>query len=142
MIDINVLVDVLQRREPFFYPSATVCDMAANGKLEGLIPAHAVTTIFHIMHRCADSAAANKALGWLLGAFDIATVDKAALQRARGLKLHDFENAIVVAAAESARCSCIVTRTIRGFSASPIPAIVPAEFISSYQINKNKEEKT
>ena len=46
MIDLNVLVDVLQRRAPFFLPSAKVCDAVRTGLCEGLVAAHAITTLF------------------------------------------------------------------------------------------------
>ena len=130
MVDINVLVDVLQRREPFFLASAHVCDMAASGGLVGFISAHAITTIYYITRKFADADSAGKALDWLLGTFDVAGVSKAVIQRARGLSMADFEDAVVAAASESARCDYIITRNIMDFDKSPVPAIAPSEFLA------------
>ena len=131
MIDVNVLLDVLQRRGEFFISSARVCDLVSKGAIEGLVSAHAVTTIFYVMRKLVDPVSAGKALDWLLRTFDVAEVGKAALQRARGLGFEDFEDAVVAAAAESARCDYIVTRNLRDFSGSPVAAVEPAELLAS-----------
>ena len=130
MVDINVLVDVLQRRKQFFMPSAKLCDKVAGGSLVGFVSAHAVTTIFYVMRKCADAESAEKSLDWLLSTFEIAEVGKAVLQRARGLAFADFEDAVIAAAAEAAKCDYIITRNIADFAASPVPAISPSEFLS------------
>lgn len=130
MIDINVLVDVLQRRKPFFMSAAKLCDRVSSGGLEGFVSAHAVTTIFYVMRKCADAESAEKALDWLLATFEIAEVGKSVLQRARGLAFSDFEDAVIAVAAEAAKCDYVLTRNIADFAASPVPAISPSEFLS------------
>ena len=49
LIDINVLMDVLQKREPFYEASAQVLSLAEDARIEGFISAHAVTTLMYLL---------------------------------------------------------------------------------------------
>jgi len=50
--------------------------------------------------------------------------------RAQTLGWSDFEDAVVAAAAESSGCEVIVTRNVRDFRDSPVPAVTPEEYLS------------
>ena len=129
MVDLNVVVDVLQRREPFFLASASVCDAVAKGKCKAYVSAHGVTTLFYLVRKVLAAANARKAINWLLSTFDIASVDKQCLLRARELVLPDFEDAVVVASAQAIDCSFIVTRNLGDYRNSPVAAVSPEEFL-------------
>ena len=129
MIDLNVLVDVLQRRTAFLLPSAKVCDAVKSGRCEGFVAAHAVTTLFYLIRSGLDSAAAEKALDWLLSTFDIAPADKSIMVAARLLSFTDFEDAVVSASASARSCDYIVTRNLGDYRNSPVDAIAPEEFL-------------
>ena len=47
LIDLNVLLDVLQKREPFYQASAELLAAVETGQVEGYIAAHSVTTLFY-----------------------------------------------------------------------------------------------
>nr|VFJ89450.1 MAG: hypothetical protein BECKH772A_GA0070896_100153 [Candidatus Kentron sp. H]VFJ90979.1 MAG: hypothetical protein BECKH772B_GA0070898_100133 [Candidatus Kentron sp. H]VFJ97302.1 MAG: hypothetical protein BECKH772C_GA0070978_100123 [Candidatus Kentron sp. H] len=51
-------------------------------------------------------------------------------ERARSLRMTDFEDAVVAGAAESAGCKWVVTRNPKDFSASPVSALTPEEFLA------------
>ena len=129
MVDLNVLVDVLQKRLPFFAASSKVCGAVAEGTVSGCLPAHAATTIFYLIRRNAPQDVAERGMDWLLRTFDVAPLDKLVLTAARNIRMKDFEDAVVVASAEKEKCDFIVTRNIGDFSASPIKAITPDEFL-------------
>ena len=127
MIDINVLVDVLQRREPFLHTAAILCDSAKAGRYEGVVASHAVTTLYYVVRRYADRAAAGKALDWILSTFEVVPCDKAVFLLAKSLDFTDFEDAVVAASAAASSCDCIATRNIGDFRKSPVRAITPEE---------------
>ena len=129
MIDLNVLVDVLQRRTPFLLLSAKVCDAVKAGQCEGLVAAHAVTSLFYLLRRGTDSVAAEKALDWLLSTFDIAPADNSIMLAARLLSFTDFEDAVVSASAVARSCDYIVTRNLGDYRNSPVNAVAPEEFL-------------
>ena len=46
LIDLNLILDVLQKREPFYAASAQVLACVETGLVEGLVAARTVTTLF------------------------------------------------------------------------------------------------
>ncbi len=129
MLDLNVLLDVLQKREPHYRVSAAVLEQVLHGKEEGVISAHAATTVYYLVARYADRTSADRALNWLLLHLRVCAVGRAELERARSFGWTDFEDAVVAAAAEHAGCACIVTRNVKDFAGSPVPALTPQEFL-------------
>ena len=59
----------------------------------------------------------------------VAPADTAALRYAVSLPMADFEDAMQVAAARACGARHIVTRNVRDFARSPIPALTPREAV-------------
>ena len=49
LIDLNLVLDVLQKREPFYAASAGVLACAETGLVEGFVAAHTLTTLFYLL---------------------------------------------------------------------------------------------
>lgn len=130
LLDTNIVLDVIQKRQPHYQASATVLDRVVRRQINAVLPAHALTTIHFIVNRYQDQATASKVMGWLLDWFNVAAIGKAELMRAHVLGWSDFEDAVVAAAAESSGCEVVVTRNVRDFRNSPIPAVTPEEYLS------------
>lgn len=129
LIDLNVLLDVIQKREPHYRASAAVLERVAAGDTQGTIPAHAVTTVHFIVNRYAGRARADRAVEWLLEYFEVSGIGEPQLRDAIRLNWPDFEDAVVAAVARSRGCHVIVTRSVRDFRASPVPAMTPDEYL-------------
>ncbi len=130
VLDTNVILDILQKREPFFSDSYQVLRKAIATDTECLVSATAATDIFYILRKALQSTAEAKAhlerLAHLLTFADVQGADiTAALMRA----MPDFEDAVVDAVAERNGVQYIVTRNTKDFSGSVIPAITPADYI-------------
>lgn len=129
MLDLNVLLDVVQRREPFYAASAAVLSRAIEGPNVACVPGHAVTTLHYIVAKYAGHDQANDMVDWVLAHLEIVPQGRAELVRARSLGFDDFEDAALASAAEAAGCELIVTRNLADFRVSPVPAIAPEEFL-------------
>ncbi len=129
LLDLNVLLDVIQNRQPHYADSAMVLSAARSGEFDAVIPFHAVTTIFYLVERAQDTAAAGQTVDWLLQHFEVPTVDKTTLLAARKLKFKDFEDAVVASVAVHDACDYIISRNAADYSASPVRAILPADFL-------------
>lgn len=127
LVDLNVLLDVVQRRESHYAASAAILSRVAAGDLEGAIAAHALTTIHYVIERFAGRERAAQAIDFLLKDFEIVPADREVFLRARSLEIADFEDAVVASCAATAGCERIVTRNVADFTASPVPASTPAE---------------
>lgn len=129
MLDLNVLLDVLQKREPHYRASAAVLERVLHGEEQGALSAHAATTIHYLVRRYADRTAADRALGWLLQHLNVCAVGRTELERARSLGWSDFEDAVVAAVAERADCDCILTRNVKDFEGFPVSVLTPQEWL-------------
>lgn len=127
LLDLNVLLDVIQEREPHYAASAEILSRIAWGELEGAVPGHALTTIHYVVSKFGDREIGEEAVEWMLKEVEIVGEDRELFLRARSLGMKDFEDAVVTSAAEHARCDYVVTRNVEDFAGSPIPAITPAE---------------
>src|SRR5438876_595955 len=91
LFDLNVILDVLQRREPFYAMSARVLACAETGRVEGLVAAHSLTTLFYLVSRDLSADQARVALSELLRFLSVAAVDGPVIEQALGLPYPDFE---------------------------------------------------
>ncbi|MGA2723543.1 MAG: PIN domain-containing protein [Bryobacteraceae bacterium] len=125
LFDTNVVLDVLLDRQPYVEASAAVWAAVEAGASEGMLAAHAVTTIHYLLGKELSSAKARRIVSAILRVFGVAAVDGAVVQEALQLPFSDFEDAVTAAAARLAGCECIVTRDPRGFRGSPVRALTP-----------------
>ncbi len=125
LFDTNVVLDVLLDRRPYVEASAAAWAAVERGALEGMLAAHAVTTIHYLLRKELGNVKARGILSAVLNVFRVAAVDHAVVQEALQLPASDFEDAVAAAAARAAGCECIVTRDPKGFRGSPVPSLTP-----------------
>jgi len=125
LFDTNVVLDVLLDRQPYVAASAAAWAAVETGATEGMLAAHAVTTIHHLLRKKLGNVKARGILSAVLSAFRVAAVDHDVVQAALQLPVADFEDAVAAAAARSAGCECIVTRDPKGFRGSPVRSLTP-----------------
>ena len=92
---------------------------------EGMLAAHAVTTIHYLVRKEMGNIKARRIISAILRVFGVAAVDGAVVQEALQLPFSDFEDAVTAAAARLAGCECIVTRDPKGFRGSPVRSLTP-----------------
>ena len=130
LIDTNVIVDVIERRKPFFADSYAVIRLATEGKLDAVTPAGSIADAYYIIRKSGKSAIEAKdaiaTLLQLVSACDTAATDVTA---ALTIGVSDFEDAILAATAKRERAEFIITRNERDFSRSPVPALSPTDFL-------------
>jgi predicted nucleic acid-binding protein len=130
LLDLNILLDVVQKRKPHFAASSNVLAMAVRGEFEALVPSHFLTTLHYVVARHADARQADLAVDWVLAKLKVCPTAHTDFFRARALAIDDFEDAVVAATAESSGCKYVVTRNVADFVKSPVPALTPEEFVA------------
>jgi predicted nucleic acid-binding protein len=125
LIDTNVVLDVLLDRQPHAGASVAVWAAVETGSAQGILAAHAVTTIHYLIHRELGIARARRTISTMLRVFNVAAVDGPVIQMALGLPISDFEDAVTAAAAQLAGCDCIVTKDPRGFRGCGMRVLLP-----------------
>jgi predicted nucleic acid-binding protein len=130
LIDLNLILDTLQKREPFYASSARVLACAETGGVEGTVAAHTVTTLFYLIAKDQTAEQARVTLTELLQFLSVVAVDGSTIEGALNLPYRDFEDAVQMMAAVQAGAQYLVTRNIRDYKAGPLPALQPAELLA------------
>jgi predicted nucleic acid-binding protein len=125
LLDTNVVLDVLLDRRPHVDASAAAWAAVETGVSEGMLAAHAVTTIHYLIRKEMGSAKAARTVSAILRVFAVAAVDGSVIREALQLPVTDFEDAVTAAAARLAGCEFIVTRDPKGFRGSPVRFLTP-----------------
>lgn len=136
LLDVNVVLDVLLDRRPFADAASAVWSEIEEGSAEGLISAHAVTTVHYLNARAVGGRMAAETTESILSVFGVAAVDERVLRHALDLRWPDFEDAVTAVAASQAQCDALVTRNPDDFKRSPVRVVTPLEAAAWLSIKK------
>jgi len=130
LIDTNVILDLLLRREPVYENAARINILSENGYIRSYISASAVTDIFYIAKKeLKDKHTVNELLKNLLKTTRIASVTESGVHEALDMEWDDFEDAIQYVAGRNVSADRIITRNPDDFVNSEIIIVSPDEFI-------------
>jgi predicted nucleic acid-binding protein len=131
LIDTNVILDYVLKREPFADASRECLETLIADKATIWLTASTITDIYYVTRRALhDASKAKKMISTLLNTFGIIGVDKADCLNALDIGVSDYEDALVSTCAKKANAEYIITRNIKDFGGSPIPAITPQDFLN------------
>ena len=86
---------------------------------------HSVSNLYYVVARDLGDVATRQFILDLIDYVEVAQTNTESIRYAAALEMRDFEDAMQVAAAHACGAQQIVTRNIRDFAGSPIPAITP-----------------
>ncbi|MFT6863285.1 MAG: putative nucleic acid-binding protein [Akkermansiaceae bacterium] len=129
LVDTNVVLDVLLKREPYFPASASVMADIERGLCQGALCATTVTTIHYLAERTLGAVKSRRKIADLLTIFDIAAVNRAVLEKSLVSKFDHYEDAVLHEAALIAGLDCIITRNTKDFGKAQIPVFTPSQFL-------------
>ncbi len=131
LIDLNILLDVLQKCEPFYETSAGLLAEIESGRALGYLAAHSVTTLFYLIQKGESSAEARATITNLLQFIKIAPVDQSTIEQALNLDYRDFEDAVQMISAVQCKADCLVTRNVKDYQPSLLPVMQPVDFLGT-----------
>jgi len=134
LIDTNVILDALMNREPWAKPAQDLILNIAEGAVEGYITASTFTDIYYILNKHIKNKEHTKqALISLIAIVGILDVNGIDCEKAFGLPMSDYEDALLVYCGKRHKIDYIVTRNIKHFAGSPVKAISPGELLIDLQ---------
>jgi predicted nucleic acid-binding protein len=133
LIDTNVIIDVLAKREPFHETSAQILRLSETGKLTAFISASSVTDIVYILRKYVrDKSVLALTVQNLLSIVDVADILKTDIFKAFELNFTDYEDALQARCAKRLKANFIITRNPADFVNSPVPALTPEAFLKEF----------
>lgn len=129
MLDTNIVIDILEKREPFFANSYLVLlNALENGDL-CMMPVSASTDIAYILRKSGDVKDKLLKLSYMISLTDVTADD---FNEAVKSDMPDFEDALLAACAKRNKADCLVTRNVKDFAKSPVRAITPKQFLKEW----------
>ena len=127
LIDGNIILDVLQRREPHYADSSKIWKLCETDRAEGFVSALTLANLVYIMRKELDAEKTENVLKQLTLIFRIADLTQADVMKAAEMRWADFEYAVQANTAKRIGADAIVTRNIRDFRQSAVTAFTPTE---------------
>lgn len=130
-IDLNIVLDVLQKREPFYETSARLLALVETGRVKGYIAAHSIITLFYLTKKDRSGAEARATITNLLQFIKIAPVDQGTIEQALNLDYRDYEDAVQMIAAVQVKADCLITRNIKDYQPALLSVLQPVDFLAT-----------
>ena len=130
LIDTDVLIDVALDRRPHADTAVDLLDRVEQGLRKACIAWHTVSNFYYLVRPSRGGVSAREFVVELTGFVEIAETNTDSIRYAASLPVPDFEDAMQVAAARACGADRIVTRNLRNFRRSPIPAISPQDALT------------
>lgn len=129
LIDANIVLDYLLRREPFYNDAKKIMNICCEPEIKGCIALHTVTTLWYILRKFSDEQR-RIAVFSICNILEVTgTSHDEVINALEMSEFKDFEDCIQTKCAKTAKADYIITRNADDFVFSEIPAITPKEFI-------------
>lgn len=142
LLDTNIIVDVLQKREPWFEAGEKIFLAVADGLITGCVTAKELADIYYFSRKQFKGLdnvdeKARIVIAKLLSLFEV--IDSLAIdcENALTIQNNDYEDAIMIAGAIRVGVDCIVTRNTEHYKNSPVMIFSPDDFLSFISKREN-----
>lgn len=134
LLDTNVIVDVLQHRDPWFADGQKIFYAIANKQIRGFITAKEAADLYYFSRKQFSGqnnveVKARQVMTKMYSLFEL--IDTLAIDCLNAISIEnkDYEDAIMIESAKRAGIDCIVTRNPDHYKLSVITVCTPAEFV-------------
>ena len=133
LLDTNIILDLLAKREPFYNGAARIFTLADKSKLMLFTTSLSIANTYYILSNLKSASDAREILRNFRVLVSIIEVD----EKITDLSLNDhsfrdFEDAIQYYSALENNIGFIITRDSKGFKKSQIPVMTADEFLTSF----------
>lgn len=133
LIDTNIILDVLEKREPFYEASNNVLFLCASKKINGCVALHSISNIYYILRKNYSAETRRHLLLGILKFLQVANTSHEGVQRTlERTDFPDFEDCLQDECAVQNHADYIITRNINDFSSAKIPAVTPLDFLKKH----------
>jgi predicted nucleic acid-binding protein len=131
LFDLNIILDVLQKRIPFFEASANLLAAAERGEVQGYLAAHSFTTLVYLIKKGQSSIEARATITKLLQFLKVSQINQNTIEQALNLEYRDFEDAVQMISAVHCNADYLVTRNLKDYQSPLIPVIQPVDLLAT-----------
>ena len=132
LIDANLVLDVLQKRTPFFEDSLKIWKLCETEKIEGFISTLTFANLVYVMRKELSPETIDDVFKRLSLIFHFVSMTVDDVANAIEMKWNDFEDAVQSATAKRICADFIISRNSKDFQKSDVAVVSPAEFLAIF----------
>ena len=128
-LDTNIVIDLLEKREPFCYDAMRLFTMAYNNQVNLLVsPMTYATASFLLSKQGAEKV--HNLLSNLRSLTQVTTANERTVDDALASQFKDFEDALQYYSAQQTKAEAIITRNGKDFINSKLPVMTAGEYLA------------
>ncbi len=132
-IDTNIVIDLLAKREPFYYDAATLFSMADKKQIQLSVSSLTIANTNYILLRQMDGIKSKEILKKLKLLVKILPLDAHIVELAlNDAAFSDFEDGLQYFTAKENGQDLIITRNLKDFRNSLLPTMSAKEYVEKY----------
>jgi predicted nucleic acid-binding protein len=128
LIDANVVFDVVEKRQPHYAASNQVLCLCRRRILAGMVAYHTIANVFYQYGKPAVPFLKE----FLLPHVRTVSADSPLVIQALAWGMTDFEDALQAAAARANGAAFIISRNVKDFKRSHVPALTPSDYLARF----------
>lgn len=130
-LDTNVLIDLIDKREPFYDDIAVIASLAESKKLSLAVSSLSFVNTVYVVSRNIEEKLVLDALKKFRIICNVSTIDEIVIDKSLISNFNDFEDAVQYFSALHHKSEIIITRNKKDFKNSEIPVMSPTEFLAT-----------
>lgn len=134
-LDTNIVIDLLEKREPFCYDAVRLFTMAYKREVRLLVSPMTYATASYLLGKHGTEGI-RYLLSNLRQLTQVTTANERNVDDALASQFEDFEDALQYYSAQQAKAEVIITRNGKDFANSQIPIMTAGEYLASYLSNQ------
>lgn len=131
LIDTNVIIDLLAKREKFYLDSLQIFSLADRNKVDLVISTLSIANTYYLLNdvmKVKNAKAIIRKFKVLVNSYSLN--DKIVELALNDNNFKDFEDGIQYYTALEANCKAIITRNVKDFKNSDLPVFQPVEYLT------------
>lgn len=130
LIDGNIILDVLQKREPHYEDSAKIWKMCETDLAKGYVSVLTFANLVYVMRKELNAEKISEVRKKLSLIFSFEDLTASDISTACEMQWDDYEDALQAATAKRLHADYIITRNVKDFKKSEVVAFTPTEFLA------------
>jgi predicted nucleic acid-binding protein len=132
LLDTNIVLDLLARREPFYESAAHIISFGDKGKLKLFVSALTIANTNYVLSKFKGADEAREIIRRFLMLTKVLSLSEKTISLAlNDIAFKDFEDGLQYYTAVENNLDAIITRDLKDFKASGIPVMTASEYLSS-----------
>ncbi|QNN41811.1 type II toxin-antitoxin system VapC family toxin [Pedobacter roseus] len=130
-VDTNIIVDLIADRRPFSKFAIELFEKAERKEVQLFTSSHSIATTHYLLKKYLEERTLREVIYNVLEYIQVIAIDQDIIKKGLKSKHKDFEDALqILCAYKIEKLDYIVTRNIKDFKDSEIPAFPPDELLT------------